>query len=93
MRKVSECNRVLLVDVGDEGALVVHLEGEDTVLIWGLEGGAVDGGGRGGGRGEEREAVVGVEHGEFELELVRRGHGERLPSVGRPFGELDFEGL
>jgi hypothetical protein len=43
MCKVSNGDGVLLLDVGEEGSLVVDLEVEDTVLIWELETCCVDG--------------------------------------------------
>ncbi len=91
MRHVADGNGVLLLDIGEEGALVVDLEVEDAVLVGELEGGGVGGGGVGGvgGVGGEREAVEGGEHGEFELEGVRGGEGERGPGGPGVFREGD----
>ena len=41
VRKVAHCDGVLLLNVREEGALVVDLEVEDTVLVWEDEGCAV----------------------------------------------------
>jgi len=43
MCKMSDCNRRLLVHVGQERSLVVDAEREDSVLIWQGERGAEDG--------------------------------------------------
>jgi hypothetical protein len=40
--EVADGHGVLLLDVGEEGALVVDLEVEDTVLVWQGEAGGVD---------------------------------------------------
>lgn len=42
---------------------------------------------------EERDTIVRVQHGEFELEGVGRGDVEGDPVVSGVFGELNFEGL
>lgn len=67
MRKVSQGNSPLLINIGDERTLVVDTEGEDSVLVGGTESGGVNLGLSGGGGRSEGETVVGVEHGEFEL--------------------------
>lgn len=54
MSKMSDCNRRLLVHVGQEGSLVVDAERKDPVLVWQSEGGAEDGAVRGLRDGVER---------------------------------------
>lgn len=95
MRHVAHRHRVLLLDVGQEGALVVDLEVEDAVLVGQLEAGGEGGGVRGGarGRGGEGQAVEGREHRELELEDVGGGDGEGGPRVPGVFGEGDGVGL
>lgn len=44
MCKVADDDRVLFLDVGEEGSLVVDFEGEDAVLVGGGEGGGVGAG-------------------------------------------------
>jgi len=94
VRKVAYRDRVLLVHVRHEGPLVVDAEVEDAVLVRDAEGcreeGAVGcvayGEGAGGGEGE---AVVGVQHGEFELDGVGGGWAEGVQVVPGVLGELD----
>ena len=43
MSKVSDGDTVFFVDVGDEWTFVIHLEGEDAMLVWNSEGGGVGG--------------------------------------------------
>jgi len=93
MGKVAERDGVFLFDIGDEGTFVVDLEGEDTVLIWSLEGGSVDAGFIGGDDGKQGETVVRVQHSEFELEMVFGGNDEGNPTVVGPLGKLDLERL
>lgn len=81
MRKVAHRDRVLFVDVCNEGALVVDTEREDAVLVGYLEGGGESGAVVGEDRWEQRKAVIRVEHGEFELEGVGRGDGVWDPLV------------
>ena len=59
MRKVSNSNSVLLLNVGEEWSLVVDLEIEDAVLIWKLEACSVDGRCFGGGSNLQRQTVEG----------------------------------
>lgn len=87
MGEMSQRDGLFLVDVRDEGTLVVEAEGEDAVAVWGLEGGVVDS--RGGGGLVEVEAVVGVEHGEFELDFVVGGGDIGDPADGCVFVEGD----
>jgi len=47
MSEMSDCNRRLLVHVGQEWSLVVDAEREDSVLVWQSERGAEDGAVRG----------------------------------------------
>ena len=57
--EVSYGDRVLLLDVGEEWSLVVHLKVEDAVLVWELEACGVDGRGFGGGSDFQGETVEG----------------------------------
>jgi hypothetical protein len=43
VREVAYCDGVFLLNVGEEGALVVYFEVEDSVLVGEFEGGGVDG--------------------------------------------------
>lgn len=95
MREMPHGHCSFLLDVGEEGALVVDFEGEDAVLVGESEGsgegGCIGGGGGSGGQGE---AVKGREHGDFELEgVVGRGEGEGDEVGVGVFGEGDAVGL
>lgn len=95
MGHVSDRHSVLLLDVGEEGALVIDLEVEDAVLIGKFERDGVSRG-FGGGVGlveGQRQAVEGGEHGELELEDVVGGEGEGGPLVVGVFREGDGVGL
>ena len=76
MRKVSDCDLPLLLNVGKEGTVVLDVEVEDTVLIRGLEGGAKDGRVCGLREGGEIDAVEGRQHAEFELDSVAGSRDE-----------------
>jgi hypothetical protein len=41
--EVAHCDGVFLLNIGEEGALVIYFEVEDSVLIGEFEGGGVDG--------------------------------------------------
>lgn len=68
MSKVSYCDSILLLDVGEEWSFVVDLEIKDTVLVGELEGRGVDCGCCCCGGRHQVEAVERREHGEFELD-------------------------
>lgn len=70
MRHVSHTDRVLLIEVSQEGTLVIDFEVEDAVLVGQSKSGAVDGGRISGSNELQVQAVEGREHGEFELEVV-----------------------
>lgn len=95
MCHVSHGHRPLLVDVGEEGSLVVDAEVEDAVLVWKGERGGVESrvGSGEGGRRVQGETVERREHGAFELDGVGWGRGEWGEVVALPFGELDIVGL
>jgi len=100
MREMPDRDAVLLIDVGEEGTLVVDTEVEDAVLVGQAEGGCEEGrvgrggGGEGGfGGGEEGQAVVGGEHCELELQGVGGGWVVRRVVVDNVFGEFDGVGL
>lgn len=90
---MADRDAVLLFKVCEERTLVVDLEGKDAVLVGDQEGSGVDARFGLGLVWKERDAVVGVEHGEFELEAVRRRDGEGDPVVVGPFRKLDFKCL
>ena len=95
VRHVADRDRVLLLDVGEERPLVVHLEVEDAVLVGELERRDKDGSV---GRGlrdvvRQRQAVERRQHGELELQLVVGGDGERLPCGPGPLRDGDGVGL
>lgn len=90
---VADADGGLLLNVGEEGALVVDLEVEDAVLVGEGEGCVEDGGRLGCGGGVEVEAVEGGEHGELELEGVLLGEGEGNPLVPDILGDGDAVGL
>lgn len=73
MCKVAHCNCVLLVDVRNEGTLVVDTERKYAVLVGYLERGGESGTVWRKGRWKQRKAVVRIKHSEFELEGVVRG--------------------
>lgn len=83
---MADCYFPLDVDVRHEGPLVVDAEGENTVLIWQLEGDAENGAVDCFGDWLEVQAVEGGEHGEFELESIRGGYFQRHEVVVRIFG-------
>lgn len=96
MGKVAHRHLTLLVEGGEEGALVVDAEVEDAVLVGQAEVGGEDG--RVGVRGRrrerrQREAVEGRQHREFELQLVAGRGQEGLEVVLGVLGDLDLEGL
>lgn len=90
VRVVTDTNRMLLVDVGEEGSLVVDAEVEDAVLVGDLEGRAVDSGVGGRAEGLEVDAVEGREHAKLELELVVGVNLERCPGVELVLGNGDL---
>lgn len=93
MGHVADGNGVLLLDVGEEGALVVDLEVEDAVLVRQDEGGGVSGGVGGAGLGGKRDAVEGGEHAELELEVIAAGKCEGGPLVPGVLRDRDGVGL
>lgn len=85
VRKVSDTDFPLLIDVCEERTLVVDAEIEDTVLVGELEGGGVDGAVRGLRHRPERETVEGRQHGELELYCVGGWGCVGCEMVIRPF--------
>ena len=90
---MSHCDLPLLINVSQEGPLVVDAEVEDAVLVGRGEGGLVDCRVLRCADRVERDAVEGREHAEFELEGVGGGDGEGDVVVEGVFGELDLECL
>ena len=93
MGHVAYADGVLLIDIREEGSLVVDAEVEDAMLVGRDERRAVDRGISGSVDRLEIEAVEGGEHGEFELEGVGVGQGEWVPAIPRVFGQGDAVGL
>lgn len=89
MRKVADADGVLLLDIGEVGALVVDLEVEDSMLVGKSKGNAVDGSIFSGAGKSEVEAVEGGEHGELELEDIVFRKGEGHPLVPAVLGQGD----
>ena len=79
MRNVTHADRVLLVDVGQERALVVDAEVENAVLVRQDKGSPVDSSVGGRVDGFQVEAVEGRQHREFELQSVLIGGSEWAP--------------
>lgn len=94
MCKVAHRHLAFLLDARQPGSFVVHLEGEDAVLVGRRKGRRVDGAVAGDCGWGEREALKGREHAEFELERVGgRWEGEGCPVCARPLGDFDGEVL
>lgn len=93
MSEVADGHLVLFLDVGEEGALVVDPEGEDTVLVRDGKLRAVDGAVLGAGGGLQLQAVEGGEHGELELQGIVGGHLEGDVPVVTVLGDLNAENL
>ena len=93
MRKVTDGNLVLLLNVGEERTLVIHTEREDTVLIGSDKLGAVHGASLRATGGLEGQTVEGREHGEFQLQLILSGDLEGHPLIIGVFGNLNAENL
>lgn len=92
---VADGDGALLLNVGQEGPLVVDHEVEDAVLVGDDKRYLVDALGLGGDAFLvlERQAVVGGEHGKLELQLVVGWDLEIVPPVPDPFGDGDGIGL
>lgn len=93
VRKVAHRHLVLLLDIGEEGALVVDAEREDAVLIGSDKLGAVHGASLRAAGGLEGQTVEGREHGEFKLELILGGELKGNPLVVGVFRHLNAEEL
>lgn len=91
--KVADSHLVLLLDVGEEGALVVDAEGEDAVLIGHSEMGAENGAVFSPARRSEIQPVEGRQHGEFQLQFVTGGNLEWNEPVTVVLGDFDMESL
>lgn len=81
MGHVADADGVLILDMGQEGSLVVDLEVEDAVLVGEGEVGGEDGLTGGLGLGDEVSALEGRKHGELELESVALGNLEGNPAA------------
>lgn len=90
MREVSHSNGVLFFNVGQERALVVDLEVEDTMLIGKLEASSIDGGVRSGPGGLKGQAVEGGKHGKFQLDHIAICGHKWYPVVPGVLRESDF---
>lgn len=89
MRKVADADGVLLLDVGEVGALVVDLEVEDSMLVGESERNAVDGSIVSGAGESQVEAMEGGKHGKLELENVVFRKGKGNPLVPAVLGQRD----
>lgn len=95
VRHVADGHGVLLLEVGQEGSLVVGDEVVDAMVIGDPEGHAEDT--RSLGRGTldllDRDTVQGGQHAELELQLVTLGNLEVPPPVPDPLGDGDLVSL
>lgn len=78
---VADSHLMLLFNVGEERPLVVDAEGEDAMLVWNREAGAIYSAVFGPAGWGQRESVEGGEHGELELHGVLRRDFEGDESV------------
>lgn len=93
VRVMADGDFVLLLDVGEEGTLVVDTEGKDSMLIGDDEARAVHSAVfRSEGR-LESEAVERREHSEFELQSILAGNLEGNVSVVNVLRDLDAKDL
>jgi hypothetical protein len=90
---MSYADCVLLLDVGEERALVVDHKVKDAMLVGEGEVGAVDGLVLVGEDGLEVEAPERGQHGELELDLIAFGEVVGLPVVPGILGQRDVVGL
>jgi hypothetical protein len=93
MRVVSNSDFMFLFYVAEERSLVVDAEGENAMLVWDGEGGAVDGAVFGHRGCCEVETMEGREHGKFDLERIVIGDGKRRKGVDDVFRQFDVESL
>lgn len=93
VRIVANGDFMLLFDVGEERALVVNAEREDSVLIGDGESCAVDGAVFRPAGGLESEAVEGREHGKFKLQRIFRGNLEGDVFIIDVFGDFNIKDL
>ena len=93
MREVTHCHLSLDVYVGQKWSLVIDSKREDAVLIWQAKRGAEHGAVGCLRDGLEIESVEGRKHGEFHLEGICLGHGERGEMVVGVFRHFYVEGL
>lgn len=93
VRKVAHGHLVLLLDVGEEWALVVDAEGEDAVLVRNHELSAVYSACLRAAGGLKSQAVERREHSELQLQLVLAGDLEGHPLVVGVLGHLNVEDL
>lgn len=91
MGHVANGDGVLLLNVGEEGTLVIDPEVEDAVLVGQHKGGCVCRGilGRAGLVKGKGKAVEGGKHAELELEHIVGGDVEGGPGVVGVLGEGD----
>lgn len=93
VRKVSNSDLSLLIDVGDKGAAVVDAEVEDSMLVGRPEGDTKDGRVCGPCDGSQVEALERREHAELELDVIVLDGLERNKAVVFVFGDFDLEVL
>jgi len=93
MRKVPNSDTILLINVSDVWALVVHSKSKNTMLVRNFERSDVGGIVRRSRCRKERNPIVWIEHGELELEAVARGNLEGGPAVDIVLRKLYFKSL
>ena len=93
MSNVSHTDSVLFLQVGEEGTLVIDLEVEDAMLVRKGKAGGIYGRVLLDERSLEIDAVERGKHGEFQLQGVGGGEGERLPFGPYVFRNGDAVGL
>lgn len=93
VRKMSDTDLPLFINVGKEGSLIVDAKVEDTVLVGKFKGGGINSAVRSLRNGFQRQTVEGREHGEFKLNCVGSWRSVGSEMIVRPFGEFDNVGL
>lgn len=93
MGEVADGDLMLFHDIGEERALVVDAEGEDSMLVGKGKSSAVHSAVFRAARREERETMEGRKHGELELHCIPVGDFERHEPVKCILGELNVERL
>lgn len=93
MCKVSDCDFVLLFNVGQERAEIVYSERENAVLVGCGECDAEYCAILSSSLGLQFQTVEGGQHAEFKLKFVVGGDLEWHPLIKFVFGDFNIEGL